>query len=181
MPLEKLWSWDNNAIMYNDFNEVIHEPYPFYYYMVYPDGKINYIKQISKHYSGVLDSNRYIETIKAPINEAAAETNIEDLYSEYRSWSTLGPLVNNPIEQYVEIIDGPYKTVFNYTPDGKLMHRIDYFNDKPIYEVKIDYIKSKNQYKAIYYKNSVGVQASIDNNGRYYNLVGIEKRNKKHG
>jgi len=59
MKLLKNWQWREDAIIYTRAWDVVHQPYPFYYYLV--DGlKIELRKQINKYCAVVQDENEFM-------------------------------------------------------------------------------------------------------------------------
>ena len=169
MKLKKLWSWNDNAATYYDFKDVEHTDYPFYYYMVFANNEIHYIKQISKYCSGVMDINWYVADPEAVIEpQKEIQKEIEN-YSERKSWTTFGPVIADPVEEYTEIIDGNKRVVSRYNFDGLLNYRGDYVNDILVYCVKIQHKIYKGHSFPVGYENSQGKKADLFHGRWVYN------------
>jgi uncharacterized protein YcfL len=62
MKLSKPWVWRENAVIYTHPSQVIHEPYPFYWYRA-TGLQIELVKQVSKFCGIVQDWNEYIVSL----------------------------------------------------------------------------------------------------------------------
>jgi hypothetical protein len=155
MKLLKNWQWREDAIIYTRAWDVVHQPYPFYYYLV--DGlKIDLVKQVSKYCGIVQDSNEFIPTQVAVVAEPIPTT--DDIYVDHRSWLTLGEVPHDPIDQISTFVWGTRKVQLSFTPDGKLFERREWSYDQPTYTAQFSYSKKKDRYFANHYKNSEGVE-----------------------
>ena len=154
MKLLKNWQWREEAIIYTRAWDVVHQPYPFYYYLV--DGlKIELRKQVSKYCAVIQDENEFIPTpVVAPL-EAIPTT--EDIYVDHRSWLTLGEVPHDPIDMNVEYTWGNATTKMEFTGDGKLYSIKQYLDGKIIYVGQFNYNKKKDRYFVSGYQNSLGV------------------------
>jgi hypothetical protein len=153
MKLSKPWVWREDAIIYNYPSEVIHQPYPFYWYRA-TGLQIDLVKQVSKYCGIVQDSNEFIPNPVVPV-EAISTT--EDIYVDHRSWLTLGEVPQDPIDQISTFVWGTRKVQLSFTPDGKLFERREWSYDQPTYTAQFSYSKKKDRYFANHYKNSLGV------------------------
>jgi hypothetical protein len=155
MKLLKNWQWREDAVIYTRAWDVVHQPYPFYYYLV--DGlKIELRKQINKYCAVVQDSNEFIPTPVVVVAEPIPTT--EDIYVDHRSWLTLGEVPHDPIDQISTYVWGTRKVQLSFTPDGKLFERREWSYDQPTYTAQFSYSKKKDRYFANHYKNSEGVE-----------------------
>lgn len=155
MKLLKNWQWREEAIIYTRAWDVVHQPYPFYYYLV--DGlKIELRKQINKYCAIVQDHNEFIRPEPVALVEAIPTT--EDIYVDHRSWLTLGEVPHDPIDQISTFVWGTRKVQLSFTPDGKLFERREWSYDQPTYTAQFSYSKKKDRYFANHYKNSEGVE-----------------------
>ena len=98
MKLAKPWVWREEAIIYTHPSEVIHQPYPFYWYRA-TGLQIELIKQVSKFCGIVQDWNEYIPEPKEVAAEETPVLSVEDMYIDRRSWMTLGEVPYDPIDQ----------------------------------------------------------------------------------
>ena len=155
MKLKKPWDWNNNAIMYNHPSEVVHEPYPFYWYRV-TGLKIELIKQLNKFCGVIQAENEWIPDSE-PVEELPVNS-IEDMYIDRRSWLTLGEVPYDPIDQISTYEYGNKKVQLSFTPDGQLFERKEWINDQLSYTSHFNYTKKKDRYFASHYKNSEGVE-----------------------
>ena len=153
MKLLKNWQWREDAIIYTRAWEVVHQPYPFYYYLV--DGlKIELRKQVNKYCAIVQDENEFIPN---PVVVSDTIPTTEDLYIDHRSWLTLGEVPNDPIDQISEFTWGNATTKMEFTGDGKLYSIRQYLDGKIIYVGQFNYNKKKDRYFVSGYQNSLGV------------------------
>lgn len=162
MKLAKPWDWNENAIMYTHQSEVVHEPYPFYWYRV-TGLKIELIKQIDKFCGVVQAENEFIPSRPVEAIEVKQVDNIQsvdDMYIDRRSWLTLGEVVADPIDQISVFHWGNKKVELCFTPDGQLFTCKEYISEKLSYWAAIDYSKKKDRYFATRYKNSNGVECN---------------------
>lgn len=156
MNLRKPWIWKEAAEIYQHASEVVHRPYPFYWYRVYGN-EIELIKQVSKFCGIVQDWNELVEEKPvAPVE--TTETMATDMYVDHRSWLTLGEVVNDPIDMQTEFNWGNTTTKLTYTPDGQLYAIRHYIDGKIIYVGQYSYSKKKDKYFASTYQNSLGVE-----------------------
>jgi hypothetical protein len=155
MKLLKNWQWREDAIIYNYPSEVIHQPYPFYWYRA-TGLQIDLVKQVSKYCGIVQDSNEFIPTPVVAVAEPIPTT--EDIYVDHRSWLTLGEVPHDPIDQISTFVWGTRKVQLSFTPDGKLFERREWSYDQPTYTAQFSYSKKKDRYFANHYKNSEGVE-----------------------
>jgi hypothetical protein len=154
MKLLKNWQWREEAIIYTRAWDVVHQPYPFYYYLV--DGlKIELRKQINKYCAIVQDHNEFVRPI---VTVAEPIPTTEDIYVDHRSWLTLGEVPHDPIDQISTYVWGTRKVQLSFTPDGKLFERREWSYDQPTYTAQFSYSKKKDRYFANHYKNSEGVE-----------------------
>jgi hypothetical protein len=158
MKLAKPWHWNNNAIMYTHPSEVVHEPYPFYWYRV-TGLHIEYIKQIDKYCGVVQAENDFIPTVVEvdPV-ETAPTLSVDDMYVDRRSWLTLGEVVYDPIDQIENYVWGNRRVQLSFTPDGQLFERKEWTNDQISSWAHFNYVKKKDRYFAKQYKNIEGVE-----------------------
>jgi hypothetical protein len=156
MKLSKPWVWRENAVIYNHPSEVIHEPYPFYWYRA-TGLHIELVKQVSKYCGIVQDSNEYI--VEAVV-EATPVLSVEDMYIDRRSWMTLGEVPYDPIDQIETYTWGNRKVQLSFTPDGQLYERKEWNYDQVTFVAQYSYSKKKDRYFANYYKNSYGVECN---------------------
>jgi len=155
MKLLKNWQWREEAIIYTRAWDVVHQPYPFYYYLV--DGlKIELRKQINKYCAVIQAENEFIPTPVAVVADPIPTT--EDIYVDHRSWLTLGEVPHDPIDQISTFVWGTRKVQLSFTPDGKLFERREWLYDQPTYTAQFSYSKKKDRYFANHYKNSEGVE-----------------------
>jgi hypothetical protein len=153
MKLLKNWQWREEAIIYTRAWDVVHQPYPFYYYLV--DGlKIELRKQVNKYCAIVQDENEFIPN---PVVVSDTIPTTEDLYIDHRSWLTLGEVPNDPIDQISEFTWGNATTKMEFTGDGKLYSIRQYLDGKIIYVGQFNYNKKKDRYFVSGYQNSLGV------------------------
>ena len=155
MKLAKPWDWNENAIMYTHPSEVVHEPYPFYWYRV-TGLQIELIKQISKFCGVVQAVNEFLPTPKDL--EAAPVLSVEDMYIDRRSWLTLGEVPYDPIDQIENYTWGNKRVQLSFTPDGQLFERKEWINDQISSTAAFSYHKKKDRYFATHYQNSNGVK-----------------------
>jgi hypothetical protein len=154
MKLLKNWQWREDAIIYTRAWDVVHQPYPFYYYLV--DGlKIELRKQVSKYCAVVQDENEFIPNPVVVVAEPIPTT--EDIYIDHRSWLTLGEVPHDPIDMNVEYTWGNTTTKMEFTGDGKLYSIRQYLDGKIIYVGQFNYNKKKDRYFVSGYQNSLGV------------------------
>ena len=153
MKLAKPWDWNENAIMYTHPSEVVHEPYPFYWYRV-TGLKIELIKQIDK-FCGVVQAEN--EWIRDEVVEVTPTLSVEDMYIDRRSWLTLGEVPFDPIDQISVFHWGDKKVELCFTPDGQLFSRKEWVNDQISSTAAFSYSKKKDRYFASCYVNSDGV------------------------
>lgn len=156
MKLSKPWDWRPDAELYNNISDVVHTPYPFYWYWVQGD-EIELVRQISKFCGIAQDSNSLISD--KPV-EVEPVYSTEDMYQDRRSWIILGPVPYDPIDQISTFVWGNKKVQLSFAPDGQLYERKELINDQINYTSNFEYNKSKGRYFASYYKNSLGVEAS---------------------
>jgi len=154
MKLLKNWQWREDAIIYTRAWDVVHQPYPFYYYLV--DGlKIELRKQVSKYCAVVQDENEFIPNpVVSPVDPIPTT---EDIYIDHRSWLTLGEVPHDPIDMNVEYTWGNATTKMEFTGDGKLYSIRQYLDGKIIYVGQFNYNKKKDRYFVSGYQNSLGV------------------------
>jgi hypothetical protein len=153
MKLLKNWQWREEAIIYTRAWDVVHQPYPFYYYLV--DGlKIELRKQVNKYCAIVQDENEFIPN---PVVVSDTIPTTEDLYIDHRSWLTLGEVPNDPIDQISEFTWGNATTKMEFTGDGKLYSIRQYLDGKIIYVGQFNYNKKKDRYFVSGHQNSLGV------------------------
>ena len=155
MKLLKNWQWREEAIIYTRAWEVVHQPYPFYYYLV--DGlKIELRKQVSKYCAVIQDENEFIPNpvVVSPVDPIPTT---EDIYVDHRSWLTLGEVPHDPIDQISEFTWGNATTKMEFTGDGKLYSIKQYLDGKIIYVGQFNYNKKKDRYFVSGYQNSLGV------------------------
>ena len=176
MKLLKPWVWRENAVIYNHPSEVIHQPYPFYWYRA-TGLQIELVKQVSKYCGIVQDWNEYIHE-QLPVVEPTAVSSVEDMYIDRRSWLTLGEVPFDPIDQIETYSWGNRKVQLTFTPDGQLYERKEWANDQISFVSQYSYSKKKDRYFATYYKNSDGVECNKIDKG--WNWISgkplIEKR-----
>jgi hypothetical protein len=158
MKLAKPWDWNENAIIYTHPSEVVHEPYPFYWYRV-TGLHIELIKQISKNCGIVQAENDFIPSTPVSV-ETAPTMSVDDMYIDRRSWLTLGEVVPDPIDQIAVFCWGDKKVELCFTPDGQLFTAKEWVSDNLTYWAAIDYSKKKDRYFATRYKNSDGVECN---------------------
>jgi hypothetical protein len=176
MKLLKNWQWREDAIIYTRAWDVVHQPYPFYYYLV--DGlKIELRKQINKYCAVVQDHNEFIPN---PVVVAEPIPTTEDIYIDHRSWLTLGEVPHDPIDQISTFIWGTRKVQLSFTPDGKLFERKEWSYDQPTYTAHFSYSKKKDRYFANHYKNSEGVECKKIDSGWDW-ITGKPLIEKKYG
>lgn len=156
MKLLKPWAWRPDAALYNNMNDVVYSPYPFYWYWV-QGNNIDLVKQLSKFRGVIQDSNSWVSD---KLVEEDPVYSTEDMYQDRRSWQTLGPVPYDPIDQISTFIWGNKKVQLSYTPDGQLFERKEWINDQISYTSNFEYNKSKGRYFASYYKNSEGVKVT---------------------
>jgi hypothetical protein len=162
MKLLKNWQWREDAIIYTRAWEVVHQPYPFYYYLV--DGlKIELRKQINKYCAVIQAENEFIPNPVVAVSEPIPTT--EDIYVDHRSWLTLGEVPHDPIDQISTFVWGTRKVQLSFTPDGKLFERREWLYDQPTYTAQFSYSKKKDRYFANHYKNSEGVECKKIDSG----------------
>ena len=142
--------------MYTHPSEVVHEPYPFYWYRV-TGLKIKLIKQINK-FCGVVQAEN--EWIRDEVIEVTPTLSVEDMYIDCRSWLTLGEVVADPIDQISVFHWGDKKVELCFTADGQLFTCKEYISDKLSYWALFEYSKKKDRYFATRYKNSDGVECN---------------------
>jgi hypothetical protein len=165
MKLLKNWQWREEAIIYNYPSEVIHQPYPFYYYLV--DGlKIELRKQINKYCAVVQDHNEFIPN---PVVVAEPIPTTEDIYIDHRSWLTLGEVPHDPIDQISTYVWGTRKVQLSFTPDGQLYERKEWSHDQITFKSLFEYSKKKDRYFARHYSNSDGVDCYKHDGGWQWN------------
>jgi len=155
MKLLKNWQWREDAIIYTRAWEVVHQPYPFYYYLV--DGlKIELRKQVSKYCAVIQSENEFIPNpvVVSPVDPIPTT---EDIYVDHRSWLTLGEVPHDPIDQISEFTWGNATTKMEFTGDGKLYSIRQYLDGKIIYVGQFNYNKKKDRYFVSSYQNSLGV------------------------
>jgi len=155
MKLLKNWQWREEAIIYTRAWDVVHQPYPFYYYLV--DGlKIELRKQINKYCAVIQDENEFIPNpvVVSPVDPIPTT---EDIYVDHRSWLTLGEVPHDPIDQISEFTWGNATTKMEFTGDGKLYSIRQYLDGKIIYVGQFNYNKKKDRYFVSGYQNSLGV------------------------
>jgi hypothetical protein len=156
MKLLKNWQWREDAIIYTRAWDVVHQPYPFYYYLV--DGlKIELRKQINNYCAVIQAENEFIPTPVA-VSPVEPIPTTEDIYVDHRSWLTLGEVPHDPIDQISTFVWGTRKVQLSFTPDGKLFERREWSYDQPTYTAQFSYSKKKDRYFANHYKNSEGVE-----------------------
>lgn len=176
MKLAKPWDWNENAIMYTHPSEVIHEPYPFYWYRV-TGLQIELIKQVSKFCGVVQAVNEYVKE-----EEEVPVLSIEDMYLDRRSWLTLGEVPYDPIDQVENYIWGNKRVQLSFTPDGQLFERKEWINDQISSKSTFGYSKKKDRYFATHYQNADGVKCKKIDKGWEW-ISGkplIEKKYGKH-
>jgi hypothetical protein len=177
MKLLKNWQWREDAIIYTRAWDVVHQPYPFYYYLV--DGlKIELRKQINKYCAVIQAENEFIPTPVAVVAEPIPTT--EDIYVDHRSWLTLGEVPHDPIDQISTFVWGTRKVQLSFTPDGKLFERKEWSYDQPTYTAHFSYSKKKDRYFANHYKNSEGVECKKIDSGWDW-ITGKPLIEKKYG
>jgi hypothetical protein len=182
MKLLKNWQWREDAIIYTRAWEVVHQPYPFYYYLV--DGlKIELRKQVSKYCAVIQDENSFIED--QPVKEVStvdtsSETMASDIYVDHRSWLTLGEVPHDPIDQISEFTWGNATTKMEFTGDGKLYSIRQYLDSKIIYVGQFNYNKKKDRYFVSGYQNSLGVNCKKIDTGWDW-ITGKPLIEKKYG
>ena len=155
MKLLKNWQWREEAIIYTRAWDVVHQPYPFYYYLV--DGlNIELRKQVSKYCAVIQDENEIIPNpvVVSPVDPIPTT---EDIYVDHRSWLTLGEVPHDPIDQISEFTWGNATTKMEFTGDGKLYSIRQYLDGKIIYVGQFNYNKKKDRYFVSGYQNSLGV------------------------
>ena len=156
MKLLKPWVWREDAVIYTSAFDVVHQPYPFYWYRA-TGLQIELVKQVSKFCGIVQDSNEYIV-------EAVVETtpilSVEDMYIDRRSWLTLGEVPFDPIDQIETYVWGNRKVQLSFTSDGQLYERKEWDYDQVTFIAQYSYSKKKDRYFANYYKNSDGVECN---------------------
>lgn len=160
MKLAKPWDWNENAIMYTHPSEVVHEPYPFYWYRV-TGLKIELIKQINKFCGVVQAENEWIKEveIEQPVDNTPT-LSVEDMYIDRRSWLTLGEVPFDPIDQIENYVWGNRRVQLSFTSDGQLFERKEWINDQISSWGHYHYTKKKDRYFATWYKNSDGVECN---------------------
>ena len=174
MKLLKPWVWREDAVIYTSAFDVVHQPYPFYWYRA-TGLQIELVKQVSKFCGIVQDSNEYI--VEAVV-EATPVLSVEDMYIDRRSWLTLGEVPFDPIDQIETYTWGNRKVQLSFTPDGQLYERKEWDYDQVTFVAQYSYSKKKDRYFATYYKNSDGVECNKIDKG--WNWISgkplIEKR-----
>ena len=164
MKLSKPWVWRENAVIYTHPSQVIHEPYPFYWYRA-TGLQIELIKQVSKFCGIVQDWNEYIKPEPIPLEAVEAPVlSIQDMYIDRRSWLTLGEVPYDPIDQIENYTWGNKRVQLSFTPDGQLFERKEWVNDQIVYTAQFRYRKAMN-YSACSYRNSLGVVVIKDSLG----------------
>lgn len=156
MKLAKPWHWNNNAIMYTNLSEVVHEPYPFYWYWV-TGLDIMLVKQINKFCGVVQAENHFIPTTPVVVDPTPTKS-VDDMYIDRRSWLTLGEVVHDPIDPIAVFNWGERKVELCFTPDGQLFERKEWTNDQISSWAHFNYVKKKDRYFAKQYKNIEGVE-----------------------
>ena len=177
MKLSKPWVWRENAVIYTHPSEVIHEPYPFYWYRA-TGLQIELVKQVSKFCGIVQDWNEYI--VEAAPVEATPVLSVEDMYIDRRSWMTLGEVPYDPIDQIENYTWGNKRVQLSFTPDGQLFERKEWYYDQITFVSQYKYSKKKDRYFANYYKNSDGVECNKIDKGWNW-ITGKPLIEKKYG
>jgi hypothetical protein len=176
MKLLKNWQWREEATIYTRAWDVVHQPYPFYYYLV--DGlKIELRKQVSKYCAVVQDENEFIPN---PVVVADTMPTTEDIYIDHRSWLTLGEVPHDPIDQISEFTWSNATTKMEFTGDGKLYSIRQYLDGKIIYVGQFNYNKKKDRYFVSGYQNSLGVNCKKIDTGWDW-ITGKPLIEKKYG
>ena len=179
MKLSKPWVWRENAVIYTHPSQVIHEPYPFYWYRA-TGLQIELVKQVSKFCGIVQDWNEYVpepipvEAVEAPV------LSVEEMYIDRRSWMTLGDVPYDPIDQIENYTYGNRRVQLSFTPDGQLFERKEWVNDQISFIAQYNYSKKKDRYFANYYKNSDGVECNKIDKGWNW-ITGKPIIEKKYG
>jgi hypothetical protein len=182
MKLSKPWVWRENAIIYTHPSQVIHQPYPFYWYRA-TGLQIELIKQVSKFCGIVQDWNEYIKPDPVQVVEAVVEApvlSVEEMYIDRRSWMTLGDVPYDPIDQIETYTWGNRRVQLSFTPDGQLFERKEWTNDQISFVSQYNYSKKKDRYFANYYKNSDGVECNKIDKGWNW-ITGKPIIEKKYG
>jgi hypothetical protein len=160
MKLLKNWQWREEAIIYNYPSEVIHQPYPFYWYRA-TGLQIDLVKQVSKYCGIVQDSNEFIPNAKEieAVEPVVPEKEIDlSVSQEWRSWITLGEVIEDPLPLENIFEYGNIKHIQYLTEDGKIKKVESYQNDKLLYTCNFEYKKIKGNSMWIEYTNSDGVK-----------------------
>ena len=182
MKLLKNWQWREEAIIYTRAWDVVHQPYPFYYYLV--DGlKIELRKQINKYCAVVQDENEFIPNPVIGLIDNVVDsivTPVEEMYIDRRSWMTLGDVPFDPIDQISTFVWGTRKVQLSFTPDGQLYERKEWSNDQITFKSLFEYSKKKDRYFARHYSNSDGVDCYKHDGGWQWN-TGKPLIEKKYG
>jgi hypothetical protein len=182
MKLLKNWQWREDAVIYTRAWDVVHQPYPFYYYLV--DGlKIELRKQINKYCAVVQDHNEFIKPEPIGIIDNVVDsivTPVEEMYIDRRSWMTLGEVPFDPIDQISTFVWGTRKVQLSFTPDGQLYERKEWSYDQITFKSLFEYSKKKDRYFARHYSNSDGVDCYKHDGGWQWN-TGKPLIEKKYG
>ena len=179
MKLSKPWVWRENAVIYTHPSQVIHEPYPFYWYRA-TGLQIELVKQVSK-FCGVIQDCNYYVTEQSNVTEVEAPVlSIQDMYIDRRSWLTLGEVPYDPIDQIENYTYGNRRVQLSFTPDGQLFERKEWVNDQISFVAQYNYSKKKDRYFANYYKNSDGVECNKIDKGWNW-ITGKPIIEKKYG
>jgi hypothetical protein len=179
MKLSKPWVWRENAVIYTHPSQVIHEPYPFYWYRA-TGLQIELVKQVSK-FCGVIQDCNYYVTEQSNVTEVEAPVlSVEDMYIDRRSWMTLGDVPYDPINQIENYTWGNKRVQLSFTPDGQLFERKEWYYDQITFVAQYNYSKKKDRYFANYYKNSDGVECNKIDKGWNW-ITGKPIIEKKYG
>jgi hypothetical protein len=179
MKLSKPWQWRENAIIYTHPSEVIHQPYPFYWYRA-SGLQIELVKQVSKFCGVIQDCNYYVTEQSNVTQVEAPVLSVEEMYIDRRSWLTLGEVPYDPIDQIENYTWGNRRVQLSFTPDGQLYERKEWTNDQISFVSQYNYSKKKDRYFANYYKNSDGVECNKIDKGWNW-ITGKPLIEKKYG